>query len=212
NRLGIFQLKWELEDLALRELEPEIYRDLGKQLAATRSQRTADIESAMDLLRERLKQAGIEGTVSGRPKHIYSIYRKMQRKQVGFDQIYDVSAVRVLVHRLEDCYALLGMVHSEWTPVPGEFDDYIARPKQNGYQSLHTAVAGPGGKHLEVQIRTMQMHQFAEFGVAAHWRYKENAKKNRLADEKFNVLRQLMDWQKEVVDPEDFVESLKTDI
>ncbi|MGB1013722.1 MAG: RelA/SpoT family protein [Nannocystaceae bacterium] len=212
NRLGIFQLKWELEDLALRELEPEIYRDLGKQLAATRSQRTADIESAMNLLRERLKRAGIEGTVSGRPKHIYSIYRKMQRKQVGFDQIYDVSAVRVLVHRLEDCYALLGMVHSEWTPIPGEFDDYIARPKQNGYQSLHTAVAGPGGKHLEVQIRTMQMHQFAEFGVAAHWRYKENAKKNRLADEKFNVLRQLMDWQKEVVDPEDFVESLKTDI
>ncbi len=212
NRLGIFQLKWELEDLALRELEPEIYRDLGKQLAATRAERTADIEYAMNLLRERLQTAAIEGSVTGRPKHIYSIYRKMQRKQVGFDQIYDVSAVRVLVARIEDCYAVLGMVHSAWTPVPGEFDDYIARPKQNGYQSLHTAVAGPGGKPLEVQIRTVQMHQFAEFGVAAHWRYKENAKKNRTADERFNVLRQLMDWQKEVIDPEDFVETLKTDI
>ncbi len=212
NRLGIFQLKWELEDLALRELEPDIYRELGQQLAATRAERTADIDRAMQLLRERLQQAKIEGSVTGRPKHIYSIYRKMQRKQVGFDQIYDVSAVRVLVDRIEDCYAVLGMVHSSWTPVPGEFDDYIARPKQNGYQSLHTAVAGPGGKPLEVQIRTLQMHQFAEFGVAAHWRYKENAKKSRLADEKFNVLRQLMDWQKEVIDPEDFVETLKTDI
>ncbi len=212
NRLGIFQLKWELEDLALRELEPEIYRQIGAALAARRDERTGFITEAIRVLEEKLAEVGIEGKISGRPKHIYSIYKKMQRKRVGFDEIYDVSAVRVLVDTIPNCYAVLGIVHSQWTPISGEFDDYIARPKPNGYQSLHTAIVGPGGRALEVQIRTQEMHQFGEYGVAAHWAYKESRKAGRLADEKFNWLRQIMDWQKEVTDPRDFVESLKTDI
>jgi len=212
NRLGIFQLKWELEDLALRELEPEIYRQIGAALAARREERTGFITEAIRVLEEKLAEAGIAGKISGRPKHIYSIYKKMQRKRVGFDEIYDVSAVRVLVDTIPSCYAVLGIVHSQWTPISGEFDDYIARPKPNGYQSLHTAIVGPGGRALEVQIRTQEMHQFGEYGVAAHWAYKESRKAGRVADEKFNWLRQIMDWQKEVTDPRDFVESLKTDI
>ena len=212
NRLGIFQIKWELEDLSLRELEPEIYREIGAALAAKREQRDGLIQAAITALRERLAEAGIAGKISGRPKHIYSIYKKMQRKGVGFDEIYDVSAVRVLVDTVPDCYAVLGLVHGLWTPIAGEFDDYIARPKPNGYQSLHTAIVGPGGRPLEVQIRTHEMHQFGEFGVAAHWAYKENRRAGRLADAKFNWLRQVIDWQKEVSDPRDMVESLKTDI
>ncbi|MCA9690668.1 MAG: bifunctional (p)ppGpp synthetase/guanosine-3',5'-bis(diphosphate) 3'-pyrophosphohydrolase [Myxococcales bacterium] len=212
NRLGIFLLKWELEDLALRELEPAIYKEIGKLLAARRAERTASIDEAINVLEDRLSKAGIRATISGRPKHIYSIYRKMQRKQVGFEEIYDVSAVRVIVEKVEECYAALGIVHGLWTPIPGEFDDYIARPKGNGYQSLHTAVAGPGGGSLEVQIRTREMHRFGEYGIAAHWRYKEGGKKERRVDEKFNFLRQLMDWQQELHDPDELVDSLKTDI
>lgn len=212
NRLGIFQLKWELEDLALRELEPEIYKEIGQALAAKRDERTGYIHEAIDVLERTLKESGIDAKISGRPKHIYSIYKKMQRKRVGFDEIYDVSAVRVLVDTLPECYAVLGVVHSLWTPISGEFDDYIAKPKSNGYQSLHTAIVGPGRRPLEVQIRTHEMHTFGEYGVAAHWAYKENRKTNRLADEKFNWLRQLIDWQKEVTDPRELVESLKTDI
>ncbi len=212
NRLGIFQLKWELEDLALRELEPEIYKEIGAALAARRDERTGFIHEAITVLEEKLRETGITGKISGRPKHIYSIYKKMQRKRVGFDEIYDVSAVRVLVDTLPNCYAVLGLVHSLWTPISGEFDDYIAKPKPNGYQSLHTAIVGPGGRPREVQIRTQDMHTFGEYGVAAHWAYKESRKAGKLADAKFNWLRQLMDWQKEVTDPKDFVESLKTDI
>ena len=212
NRLGIFALKWELEDLCLRELEPEIYKEISAGLAATREQREGLIAEAIGALRQRLAEAEIDGKISGRPKHIYSIYKKMQRKRVGLDEIYDASAVRVIVDEVPHCYAALGLVHSLWTPISGEFDDYIAKPKGNGYQSLHTAVIGPGGRALEIQIRTQEMHQLGEFGVAAHWRYKENRRANRLADERFNWLRQLMDWQKEVTDPRDFVESLKTDI
>ncbi|HEY8378872.1 MAG TPA: bifunctional (p)ppGpp synthetase/guanosine-3',5'-bis(diphosphate) 3'-pyrophosphohydrolase, partial [Nannocystis sp.] len=212
NRLGIFHLKWELEDLCLRELEPEIYRQIGAALQARREERDGMIREAIAILQARLQEAGIAGKISGRPKHIYSIYRKMQRKKVGFDEIYDVSAIRVLVDSVPDCYAVLGIVHGLWTPIAGEFDDYIARPKPNGYQSLHTAIVGPGGRPLEVQIRTLEMHQFGEYGVAAHWAYKENRKAGRLVDAKFNWLRQLIDWQKEVTDPRDVVESLKTDI
>jgi len=212
NRLGIFQLKWELEDLALRELEPEIYREIGAALAARRDERTGYIAEAIRTIEEKLAEVGIEGKISGRPKHIYSIYKKMQRKRVGFAEIYDVSAVRVLVDTIPNCYAVLGIVHSQWTPIAGEFDDYIAKPKPNGYQSLHTAIVGPGGRPLEVQIRTQEMHQFGEYGVAAHWAYKESRKAGRLADAKFNWLRQVMDWQKEVTDPREVVESLKTDI
>ncbi|MBL9103992.1 MAG: bifunctional (p)ppGpp synthetase/guanosine-3',5'-bis(diphosphate) 3'-pyrophosphohydrolase [Myxococcales bacterium] len=212
NRLGIFQLKWELEDLALRELEPEIYKEIGQALAARRDERTGYIHEAITTLEKVLAEAGIAAKISGRPKHIYSIYKKMQRKRVGFDEIYDVSAVRVLVDTIPSCYAVLGVVHSLWTPISGEFDDYIAKPKSNGYQSLHTAIVGPGRRPLEVQIRTHEMHQFGEYGVAAHWAYKENRRAGRLADEKFNWLRQIMDWGKEVTDPRELVESLKVDI
>ncbi len=213
NRLGIFSLKWELEDLCLRELEPDIYKQISTGLASTREVRSGLIDEAIEIIGERLRAANIDGKISGRPKHIYSIYKKMQRKRVGLEEIYDASAVRVLVERLEDCYAVLGLVHALWTPIAGEFDDYIAKPKGNGYQSLHTAVIGPGGKALEIQIRTREMHYLGEYGIAAHWRYKENTtRSNRAADEKFNWLRQVMEWQKEVTDPRDLVESLKTDI
>ncbi|MBC8068461.1 MAG: bifunctional (p)ppGpp synthetase/guanosine-3',5'-bis(diphosphate) 3'-pyrophosphohydrolase, partial [Deltaproteobacteria bacterium] len=204
NRLGIWQMKWELEDLAFRESQPEVYREIKGLLAGKRTARTSAIDEVIAMLREKLAEAGIVGRVSGRPKHIYSIYKKMQRKQLGYEQIYDVSAVRVIVDRLEDCYAVLGMVHGQWTPIAGEFDDYIARPKGNDYRSLHTAVVGPDGKPLEVQIRTVEMHELSEFGVAAHWRYKEGGAKkgDRRFDAKINWLRQLAMWQREVTDAE----------
>ncbi|MBI4954164.1 MAG: bifunctional (p)ppGpp synthetase/guanosine-3',5'-bis(diphosphate) 3'-pyrophosphohydrolase [Myxococcales bacterium] len=211
NRLGIWQLKWELEDAALAELEPQTYDELTRLLAEHQEERAAFIREVMALLRQKLAEAGIDAVVSGRPKHVYSIYKKMQRKEVSFDQIYDMSAVRIITSKVSDCYAALGMVHALWLPLPGEFDDYIARPKDNLYQSLHTAVVGPGGKPLEVQIRTHEMHQYAEFGVAAHWAYKER-KGTRDMDKRFMLLRQLMDWEREATSPHQFVESLKTDI
>ncbi len=212
NRLGIWQLKWELEDHSLRALDPDTYHSLARGLSEQRQQREAYIEEVMTVLREKLAAEGISAKVSGRPKHIYSIYKKMTRKDVGLDQIFDASAVRVICNKLTDCYASLGIVHSQWIPLPQEFDDYIARPKENGYQSLHTAVIGPGGKPFEVQIRTADMHQFSEYGVAAHWAYKESADVQTKQNEKFMVLRQLMNWEREVTDPHQFVESLKTDL
>jgi GTP pyrophosphokinase len=199
NRLGIWQMKWELEDLAFRALSPDTYREIKALLADKRTARTQAIDEVIAQLRTKLGEAGIAGRVSGRPKHIYSIYKKMQRKQLGYEQIYDVSAVRVIVDRVEDCYAVLGMVHGAWTPIAGEFDDYIAKPKGNDYRSLHTAVVGPDGKSLEVQIRTQEMHDFNEYGVAAHWRYKEaGSRADKRFDAKINLLRQLMTWQDEV--------------
>ncbi len=213
NRLGIWQLKWELEDLAFRELHPQTYREIGKLLAEKRAARRASIDEVMRVLAQKLAEAGIPAEIMGRPKHIYSIFKKMQRKGLGFDEIYDVSAVRVLVEELGQCYAVLGLVHGQWSPIQGEFDDYIAKPKSNFYRSLHTAVVGPGGRNLEVQIRTREMHEQSEYGIAAHWRYKEGAKSAaRRFDEKINWLRQLMEWQKEVTDPADLAESLKTDV
>lgn len=212
NRLGIWQLKWELEDLAFRQLEPETYRQIKRLLAEKRAQRTKAIDGVIALLERELAAVGIDASVKGRPKHIYSIYKKMQRKGVDFAQIYDMSAVRIIVAEVADCYAALGLVHGLWTPIAGEFDDYIAKPKGNFYRSLHTAVVGPDDKPLEVQIRTLEMHEYNEFGVAAHWRYKEAKKADRRFDEKINWLRQLMQWQKEVTDPRDLAESLKTDI
>jgi RelA/SpoT family (p)ppGpp synthetase len=212
NRLGIWQFKWELEDAAFRELEPETARELMHLLTEKQARREALIEEVIVELAARLEQEGVKGSVTGRPKHVYSIYRKMQKKQISFEQIYDVSAVRVITERLQDCYAALGVVHSLWVPIPREFDDYIAMPKGNGYQSLHTAVIGPGGRPVEIQIRTRDMHRFAEFGVAAHWAYKEGKKAERLKQDRFMVLRQLLDWEREVIDPKQFVESLKTDI
>jgi RelA/SpoT family (p)ppGpp synthetase len=212
NRLGIWQLKWELEDWSLRVLKPDSFAELTRLLAENREKRNAFIEDVLAILRAKLDEEGIEASVKGRSKHIFSIYKKMQRKQVSFDQIYDVSAVRVVTGRVQDCYAVLGLVHATWVPIPSEFDDYIAKPKDNGYQSLHTAVIGPKGRPVEVQIRTHEMHELSEFGVAAHWAYKESRKSSDIAKDKFMLLRQLMDWESEEASPHQFVESLKTDV
>ena len=210
NRLGIWQIKWELEDLALRILEPALYKKMAKLLDERRVDREDYLTQVIAQLRGELAQADVQGEVSGRPKHIYSIWRKMKLKHLDFDQVYDVRAVRVLVNDLKDCYTVLGMVHGLWQPIPGEFDDYIAHPKSNDYRSLHTAVIGPEGRALEVQIRTHEMHQHAEFGVAAHWRYKEGAKESQGFDEKIAWLRQLLAWKDEVADAGEWVEQFKT--
>jgi len=200
NRLGVWQVKWELEDLALRILEPETYKRIASLLDEKRSDRERYIEVAVERLRAEFARARIKADISGRPKHIYSIYNKMRRKAVAFDAVYDVRAVRVLVEGLDECYAALDVVHRLWTPLPGEFDDYIAKPKGNDYRSLHTAVAGDDGKPLEIQIRTFEMHQHAEFGVAAHWRYKEGSRHQVAYDEKIAWLRQVVEWKDEVAD------------
>ncbi|MGQ9676726.1 MAG: RelA/SpoT family protein [Chloroflexota bacterium] len=213
SRLGIWQFKWQLEDLAFRHLEPAKYKEIAGMLASRRASRERYIAGVMGILKEELDRAGIKAEISGRPKHIYSIYRKMQQRGVRFAQIYDLLAVRVLVNEIPDCYSALGIVHSLWHPLPGQFDDYIAMPKESLYQSLHTTVLGPGGRPLEIQIRTHEMHRLAEFGVAAHWRYKEGSKRDVKFEEKVAWLRQLMDWQKEVAGgAQEFVESLKTDV
>jgi len=212
ERLGIWQVKWELEDLSFKVLEPDNYRKLAEQLETHRREREAFVKRAMGVLRDSLTKAGITADISGRPKHISSIWRKMERKGANFDEIYDVHAVRVLVDEVADCYAALGVVHSMWRPIPGQFDDYIAVPKANGYQSLHTAVIAIDGKPLEVQIRTHQMHRVSELGVAAHWRYKEGSKVDKGYDAKLAWVRQLMDWQRDVVDATEFVEGLKLDL
>ena len=212
ERLGIWQMKWELEDLSFKVLEPLAFRSLAQQLETRRAARETYVERAMAELRESLEESGIEADLSGRPKHLYSIHRKMQRKSANFDEVYDVHAIRVLVDEVKDCYAALGVVHSLWRPIPGQFDDYIAMPKANGYQSLHTAVIALDGHPLEVQIRTHQMHRIAEVGIAAHWRYKEGSKSDRDYDAKLAWIRQLMEWQREVADATEFVEGLKLDV
>lgn len=193
NRLGIWQLKWELEDLSFRYLEPETYRQLAQQLDEKRAGRERYIEGVKATLRSALAEQGIAAEISGRPKHIYSIWRKMQKKQVSMEELYDLRAVRVAVEDVAACYAALGVVHALWLPVPSEFDDYIARPKPNDYRSLHTAVIGPEGRTLEVQIRTHEMHAQAELGVAAHWRYKEGKGGDRAFDRKIAWMRQLLE-------------------
>ncbi|MBI3747352.1 MAG: bifunctional (p)ppGpp synthetase/guanosine-3',5'-bis(diphosphate) 3'-pyrophosphohydrolase [Chloroflexi bacterium] len=212
ERLGIWQMKWELEDLAFKTLEPERFRELAKLLDTRRVGRESYIDRAIAELRPRLEAAGIEVDLQGRPKHIYSIYKKMERKGAEFGEIYDVYAIRILVNDVRDCYAALGIVHSIWRPIPGQFDDYIAVPKNNLYQSLHTAVIALDGKPLEIQIRTHQMHQISEVGIAAHWRYKEGTKSDREYDAKLAWLRQLLDWQRDVSDATEFVEGIKLDI
>jgi GTP pyrophosphokinase len=192
NRLGVWRVKWELEDLTLRYLEPDTYKEIARLLDERRVDRESYIEQVVSSLRRELARAGVHGEVNGRPKHIYSIWRKMQRKGVDFHQLFDVRAVRILVDDVAACYAALGLVHTLWQPVPREFDDYIANPKPNLYQSLHTAVIGPGGKTLEVQIRTYDMHQHSELGVAAHWRYKEGGKADPALEQKVLFLRNLL--------------------
>src|SRR5574338_247610 len=212
HRLGMWQIKWELEDLAFKYLEPEKYRKLVEMLADRRHSRESFVNKSIGILRKELEKVHIKAEISGRPKHLYSIARKMERKGAEFTEIYDLNAIRVLVDDVKDCYAALGVVHSLWRPVPGQFDDYIAMPKANMYQSLHTAVIGPEAKPLEVQIRTYRMHEVAEAGIAAHWRYKEGSRGDRRYDEKLAWVRQLMDWQREVSDPTEFVEGLKLDL
>src|SRR6187401_3686197 len=212
HRLGMWQIKWELEDLAFKYLEPEKYRKLVDMLADRRRARESFINKSIGILRKELAKVGITAEISGRPKHLYSIANKMERNGSEFTEIYDLHAIRGLVDDVKDCYAALGIVHSLWRPVPGQFDDYIAMPKANMYQSLHTAVIGPEAKPLEVQIRTYLMHDVAEAGIAAHWRYKEGSRGDRRYDEKLAWVRQLIDWQREVVDATEFVEGLKLDI
>ena len=212
NRLGVWQLKWELEDLSVRYLEPELYKKVAKLLDERRIDREQFIAEVVAQLSQVLSQAGIPAEVSGRPKHIYSIINKMKRKQLDFSELYDVRAVRILVDDIEGCYAALGLVHELWPPVDGEFDDYIAHPKSNDYRSLHTAVIGPRGLTLEVQIRTREMHQHSELGVAAHWRYKEGVKPDTRFDEKIAWLRQILEWKEELADKGDLQEQFKNEL
>jgi GTP pyrophosphokinase len=210
NRLGVWQIKWELEDLTLRVLEPDSYKRIARLLDEKRHDRERYIESVVAQLKGELTRAGIAGEVSGRPKHIASIHRKMKNKALDFEGLYDVRAVRVLVEDIKDCYAVLGIVHSLWSPLPKEFDDYIAKPKANNYRSLHTAVIGPEGKSVEVQIRTREMHEHSELGVAAHWQYKEGGRGDRSYQEKIAWLRQVLEWRDDVSDAGELAEQFRT--
>ena len=209
SRLGVWQLKWELEDLAFRYLDPDTYKSLAKALKEKRLEREGFIEQVKSVLVSELAANGIRGEITGRPKHIYSIWRKMQRKDRGLEALYDIRAVRILVEDVGACYAALGVVHNLWSYIPGEFDDYIANPKDNDYQSLHTAVVGPGGQTVEVQIRTHEMHRHAELGVAAHWRYKEGGGAPAAFDQKIRFLRQLLEPSG---DGADLLEQIRDDI
>ena len=215
HRLGIWDIKWRLEDLAFSYLEPEKYKYISELLSDNRTERENYITSVCDVVKSELKKVGINSDVNGRPKHIYSIHKKMEsygRQGKEFGQIYDLFALRILVTGIQDCYSAIGVVHSLWHPIRGEFDDYIANPKENRYKSLHTAVMYNGKVPLEVQIRTYSMHQLAEYGVAAHWRYKEGQENDSHFEEKMTWMRQLLDWQRDVVGAEEFIESVKTDI
>jgi GTP pyrophosphokinase len=213
NRLGIWQIKWELEDLSLRYVNPEKYKEIAEQIADRRSVREEQITEIKEHLSKVLAQAGIKVEISGRPKHIYSIYKKMIKKGKTFEMVRDIRGVRLLVSDIPACYATLGIIHNHWRPIPGEFDDYIAAPKDNFYQSLHTAVIYDDGKPLEVQIRTIEMHQNAEFGIAAHWRYKEGSNKRDSKYEQHILwLRSMMEWRQDVNDAQEFVDSMKSDV
>ena len=199
NRLGVSEMKWELEDFSFRYTEPELYKKIAQLLDEKRSEREAYIRRVIAQLHSELEAMGISAVIQGRPKHIYSIWRKMRGKNVSFEGLYDIRAVRVIVRNIRECYTVLGVVHDLWTPVEGEFDDYIASPKSNDYKSLHTAVVGPEHKTLEVQIRTDEMHQHSEHGVAAHWRYKEGSRADKVFDSKIAWLRQVLAWKQEVL-------------
>jgi GTP pyrophosphokinase len=209
NRLGVSEMKWELEDFAFRFTEPELYRKIAELLDEKRNDREAYIQRVIAQLHTELEGMGIAAAIQGRPKHIYSIWRKMRGKNVAFERLYDIRAVRVIVRNVRECYTVLGVVHDLWTPVEGEFDDYIAQPKPNDYKSLHTAVVGPEGKTLEVQIRTDEMHQHSEHGVAAHWRYKEGGRADKAFDSKIAWLRQVLAWKEEVLEGDHAIDQTK---
>ena len=213
NRLGVWQIKWELEDLAFRYIEPEIYNSIAKKISERRVDRQSFIDDFIGQLQQQLAEQNITAQVQGRVKHIFSIWNKMRKKDLEFEQLFDVRAVRILVESVQECYAALGLIHTQWKYISGEFDDYIATPKENNYRSIHTAVIGPGGKVVEVQIRTHEMHEYNELGIAAHWRYKEGS---RQADEAVNAkvvwLRQLLEWKDEVADASDFVDRVKDEV
>ncbi|MGI6130263.1 MAG: RelA/SpoT family protein [Bacillota bacterium] len=212
HRLGMWRIKWELEDLALRYLEPGAYYELVEKVATKRQEREGHIEEARQTLSAALEEIGVPAEVQGRPKHFYSIYQKMTKQGKDFSEIWDLMGLRVIVGTLRECYAVLGAVHSIWKPIPGRFKDYVAMPKSNMYQSLHTTVIGPRGEPLEIQIRTWEMHRTAEYGIAAHWRYKEGGAGGGDFEDKITWLRQILDWQKETHNGTEFVETLKVDL
>ncbi|WP_286234888.1 GTP diphosphokinase [Thalassotalea sediminis] len=214
NRLGIGQLKWELEDISFRYLHPNTYMKIAKLLDEKRLDREQYMADFVDGLSTKICNAGINGEVYGRPKHIYSIWKKMQKKSLDFDQLFDVRAVRIIVEKLQDCYGALGIVHTSWKHLPNEFDDYVATPKANGYQSIHTVVYGPEGKTVEIQIRTKQMHDDAELGVAAHWRYKEGTASGKASgfDEKVSWLRKILQWQEDVTESGELIDELRSQV
>jgi GTP pyrophosphokinase len=212
HRLGVQEIKWELEDLSFKTLHPGPYREIASLVDARRGERQALIEQVTGQARAKLKELGVKAEVEGRPKHLYSIYEKMVIRGKEFNEIYDLVGVRILVDSLRDTYAALGAVHALWKPIPGRFKDYVAMPKANMYQSLHTTVVGPGGTPLEIQIRTRDMHRTAKFGIAAHWRYKEGTKQAKEASAEAAWLGQMMDWLKDMADPREFMDSLRIDL
>lgn len=212
HRLGIYWMKAELEDLALRHLEPEVYHDLAARVAKKRREREKDINEVIEILQQKLTEVGIQAEIIGRPKHFYSIYKKMRDQRKEFDEIYDLTAVRVITESVKDCYGSLGVIHSLWKPIQGRFKDFVAMPKSNLYQSLHTTVVGPVGEPVEIQIRTHEMHKTAEDGIAAHWVYKEGRAALDPADKGFAWIRQLLEWQRELKDSREFLETVKVDL
>ena len=212
HRLGIFKIKWELEDLSFYYLHQKEYMELSKNVSMKRHEREDIIEKKMETIKEAMKTHGIEGSIEGRPKHFYSIYNKMKNQDRPFDQIYDLTAIRVIVEDIKECYAVLGLVHTIWTPIPGRFKDYIAMPKPNLYQSLHTTLMGEHGVPFEVQIRTKEMHRTAEYGIAAHWKYKEGEKSSNDLDSKLVWLRQILEWQNDSSDAKEFMDTIKLDL
>ncbi len=212
HRLGVWDIKWRLEDLAFRYLEPDKYRYVAKKVSETRKEREKFIERAIEIIKAELDKAEIKAEVTGRAKHLYSIYQKMLRRGIEIEEMYDLLGVRIIVNSEKECYEVLGIIHNLWRPVPGRFKDYIANKKSNNYQSLHTTVIAMDGKPLEVQIRTWEMHRIAEYGVAAHWLYKEEIKRPDSFEEKLSWLRQLLEWQRELADDQEFLESVKSDL
>ena len=212
NRLGMASIKWELEDLSLEYIDPEGYEDLLKKVQEKSEKRKGYISHIIEVIHDKLKEQGMEADIKGRPKSLYSIYKKMYFKNRSFEEIYDMIAIRIIVDNIKDCYGALGTVHTLWKPVPGRFKDYVAMPKPNMYQSLHTTVIGPEGEPFEIQIRTLEMHQTAEYGIAAHWKYKEGIDETTKYEEKLNWLRQMLEWQQETNDPQEFMEALKIDL